>query len=257
MKRTVCLYMSIARTLGGYLQYTVMKVNYIYNQSISCQFPLLLSISLDIFPKRVVVVLRRFGSAVAMSGTGHLVVGPYGDDSFSDQSLVSIDFNDVELSRGDIQAFYIATTGQVTATGDTTNPLANDENLKLLNPSRGVGSDAFGGGYSNVKVGNVLYDLPVPVITTSNPSTSTTASPITPDPTKASTVWHDSARQLKSSSSLDIGIPLLLLYLLTPFCSSVCSLSLSIYLPSCTTTNNKHQAPTSSPTTSDPTIVSS
>ncbi len=63
---------------------------------------------------------------------------------------MSIDFNDIELSRGDILAFYIATTGQVTATGDTTNPLANDENLKLLNPGRGVGSEAFGGGYSNV-----------------------------------------------------------------------------------------------------------
>ncbi|EED89945.1 predicted protein [Thalassiosira pseudonana CCMP1335] len=70
--------------------------------------------------------------------------------SVSDRSLVSIDFNDIELSRGDIQAFYVATTGQVTATGDTTNPLANDENLKLLNPGRGVGSVAFGGGYSNV-----------------------------------------------------------------------------------------------------------
>ncbi len=67
-----------------------------------------------------------------------------------DWSLVSIDFNDIELSASDIRAFYIATTGQVIATGDTTNPLANDENLKLLNPGRGVGSEAFGGGYSDV-----------------------------------------------------------------------------------------------------------
>jgi hypothetical protein len=52
-------------------------------------------------------------------------------------------------------------------------------------------------------------------------------------------VWHDSARQLISSSSLDVGILLLLLYLLTPFRCSVCSLSLSIY-PSIYTTTNKN-----------------
>ena len=37
----------------------------------------------------------------------------------------------------------------------------------------------------------------------------------------------------------------------------LCLFSLTIYLSYCTTTNNKHQAPTSSPTTSDPTVVSS
>jgi hypothetical protein len=63
---------------------------------------------------------------------------------------VSIDFNDIELSRGDIQAFYIATTGQVIATGDDSNPLANDDNLELLNPGWGIASEAFGSGYSNV-----------------------------------------------------------------------------------------------------------
>jgi hypothetical protein len=68
-------------------------------------------------------------------------------------------------------------------------------------------------------------------------------------------VLHDSARQLLSSSSLDVGILLLLLYLLTPFRLSV-TFSLTIYLSIYTTTNNKHQAPTSSPTTSDPTVVS-
>jgi hypothetical protein len=55
---------------------------------------------------------------------------------------------------------------------------------------------------------------------------------------------------------LDVGILFLLLYLLTPFRFFVTSLSLSMYLSIYTTTNNKHQAPTSSPTTSDPTVVS-
>eukprot|EP01082_Thalassiosira_pseudonana_P005220 g4797.t1 g4797 contig17:57986-65940(-) len=163
----------------------------------------------------------------------------------SDWSLVSIDFNDIELSRGDIQAFYIATTGQVTATGDTTNPLANDENLKLLNPGRGVGSDAFGGGYSNVKswVGNVLYDLPVPVITTSSPSKSTTASPITPDPTKASTA---------PTSSPTTSDPTV-----APTSSPTTSDPTIAPTPPSLTNDPtiNHQAPTSSPITSDPTVA--
>ena len=67
-----------------------------------------------------------------------------------DWSLVSINFDDIELSASDIRAFYIATTGQVIATGDDSNPLANDDNLELLNPGWGIASTAFGSGYSSV-----------------------------------------------------------------------------------------------------------
>eukprot|EP00970_Alexandrium_tamarense_P016784 scaffold7416_cov136-Alexandrium_tamarense.AAC.3 len=55
--------------------------------------------------------------------------------------------------------------------------------------------------------------------------------------------WYSLASLVSSDS-----FPLLCLFSLT--------LYLSIYPPSCTTTNNKHQAPTSSPITSDPTVVS-
>ena len=60
--------------------------------------------------------------------------------------------------------------------------------------------------------------------------------------------WYPLASLVSSDS-----FPLLCLFSLTMYLSTYLSIYLSIY----TTTNNKHQAPTSSPTTSDPTIVSS
>ena len=59
--------------------------------------------------------------------------------------------------------------------------------------------------------------------------------------------WYPLASLVSSDS-----FPLLCLFSLTMYLSIYISIHLSIY----TTTNNKHQAPTSSPTTSDPTVVS-
>lgn len=66
-------------------------------------------------------------------------------------TTVSVDFDDISLSKGSIQAFYIASTAQVASLEDNNdNPLASDDRLKLLNPTRGVTETQFGSGYSNI-----------------------------------------------------------------------------------------------------------
>ena len=66
-------------------------------------------------------------------------------------TTVSVDFADIELRANSIQAFYIASTGQVASLEDNVDdPLASDGRLKLLNPTRGVTETQFGVAYSNV-----------------------------------------------------------------------------------------------------------
>ena len=101
---------------------------------------------------------------------------------------------------------------------------------------------------------------------TKSPSQAPTASPITPDPTKVSNVTIPFSMIQRGSSyprrlwtlvfscfSCIFWLLSVPLFVLSHYVSIYISIHLSIY----TTTTNKHQAPTSSPTTSDPTIVSS
>lgn len=66
-------------------------------------------------------------------------------------TTVSVDFADLKLKADSVQAFYIASTGQVASLEDNVDePLASDGRLKLLNPTRGVTETQFGSAYSNV-----------------------------------------------------------------------------------------------------------
>ena len=55
--------------------------------------------------------------------------------ALTDWTFVQADFTDIPLSAGSIQAFYIATSAQLTASDDTSNPLSSDDHLKFLNPA--------------------------------------------------------------------------------------------------------------------------
>ena len=97
---------------------------------------------------------------------------------------------------------------------------------------------------------------------TKSPNQAPTASPITPDPTKASNVTIPCGtiqrnnlypRRLWTLVSCCFSCIFWLLSVALFVLSHYVYICTSIYI----TTNNKHQAPTSSPITSDPTIVSS
>ena len=55
--------------------------------------------------------------------------------ALTDWTFVQADFTDIPLSAGSMQTFYIATSAQLTASDDTSNPLSSDDHLKFLNPA--------------------------------------------------------------------------------------------------------------------------
>jgi hypothetical protein len=66
-------------------------------------------------------------------------------------TTVSINFDDIKLSAESIQAFYVASTAQLASLeNNKDNPLASDDHLRLLNPTRGVTETQFGSAYSNI-----------------------------------------------------------------------------------------------------------
>lgn len=60
-----------------------------------------------------------------------------------DRTFVQVNFVNIPLSAGSMQTFYIATSAQLVASNDTSNPLANDEHLKFLNSSGLLPSTEF------------------------------------------------------------------------------------------------------------------
>eukprot|EP00804_Cyclotella_cryptica_P019111 CCRYP_019454-RA/>CCRYP_019454-RA protein AED:0.10 eAED:0.10 QI:0/0.93/0.88/1/0.87/0.88/17/304/1304 len=101
--------------------------------------------------------------------------------------IVSVDFDDIKVTAEAIQAFYIASTGQVAALANNNgSPLASDSNLKLLHPTRGVTATQFGSGYSNIIswVGSMSYRLEAPISSTTKPTAVSTPPPVTTSPTK-------------------------------------------------------------------------
>jgi hypothetical protein len=65
-----------------------------------------------------------------------------------DWTFVQADFPDIPLSAGSMQTFYIATSAQLTASDNTSNPLSSDDHLKFLNPAGLLPSTEFNFLYS-------------------------------------------------------------------------------------------------------------
>jgi hypothetical protein len=62
-------------------------------------------------------------------------------------ATITADFQDIPLSAGSKRAFYISASGALAIGKDTNNPLAADDNIKLLNPTK-ISPSAFGSPYS-------------------------------------------------------------------------------------------------------------
>ncbi|KAL3803899.1 hypothetical protein HJC23_004061 [Cyclotella cryptica] len=61
----------------------------------------------------------------------------------ADWTFVQVEFTDIPLPAGSKRTFYIATSAQLAASDDTSNPLSSDDNLKLLNPAGILPSTEF------------------------------------------------------------------------------------------------------------------
>lgn len=60
-----------------------------------------------------------------------------------DWTFVQVEFADISLNAGSMQTFYIATSAQLTASDDTSDPLSSDDHLKFLNPAGLLPSTEF------------------------------------------------------------------------------------------------------------------
>ncbi|KAL7506271.1 hypothetical protein ACHAXN_003552 [Cyclotella atomus] len=116
-------------------------------------------------------------------------------------TTVSINFDDIKLSAESIQAFYVASTAQLASLeNNKDNPLASDDHLRLLNPTRGVTETQFGSAYSNIIswVGAMYYSIEAPP---ESPTTNVpTSQPSTIPPTKSPTISPSLAPSSKSPS---------------------------------------------------------
>jgi hypothetical protein len=73
---------------------------------------------------------------------------------------INADIADIPLSDGAKRSFYIVTSGRLAVADNSNTPLASDNNLKLLNPTRILySSSEFGSASSGVYswVGSVTY----------------------------------------------------------------------------------------------------
>lgn len=74
-----------------------------------------------------------------------------GSVSTSNWATMNADIEDIQLIAGSKRAFYIVASGGLAIAEDSSTPLAADENLKLLNPTRISYAEAeFGSAYGGI-----------------------------------------------------------------------------------------------------------
>eukprot|EP00804_Cyclotella_cryptica_P019493 CCRYP_006643-RF/>CCRYP_006643-RF protein AED:0.13 eAED:0.13 QI:170/0.76/0.85/1/0.61/0.71/14/191/939 len=99
-------------------------------------------------------------------------------------TFVQVDFTDIPLSAGTKRAFYIATSAQLIASDDTSNPLASDDHLKLLNPAGILPSTEFQYLYSGTYswVGSMSYSISPRKAPSKKPTLKPSSQPTLPIP---------------------------------------------------------------------------
>eukprot|EP00804_Cyclotella_cryptica_P018048 CCRYP_008333-RD/>CCRYP_008333-RD protein AED:0.09 eAED:0.09 QI:172/1/1/1/0.70/0.72/25/1395/1365 len=173
-------------------------------------------------------------------------------------SFVSVDFSDISLSAGSIQAFYISSTNLLaTLANNTSSPLSSDDNVILLDSNRPVASEEFGPRYSNELswVGSVIYTIKAPVTSqpTNTPSKSPSYSP-SDRPSQSPSMSPSNSPSVRPTSSPNANPSMSpsLLPLTSPSTSPSTKLTLT---PTLTPSTNKEV--TSPPSTSPSKFTSS
>ncbi|KAL7483314.1 hypothetical protein ACHAW6_008965 [Cyclotella cf. meneghiniana] len=119
-------------------------------------------------------------------------------------SFVSVDFSDISLNAGSLQAFYISSTRLLaTLENSTADPLAGDDNVILLNSNRPVASEEFGPSYSDVLswVGSMSYNINAPTPEPTNAPTQTPSNSPSDRPTKSPSLSPSNSPSVRPTSS--------------------------------------------------------
>jgi len=78
-------------------------------------------------------------------------------------SWISFTFDPIQVVKGGTVAFYVATTAQILAGNDVTDPLASDGKIRIRSPGRALtGTTPFGESYSGFSFNGALRYISIP-----------------------------------------------------------------------------------------------